>query len=61
MTQDFVAQMVAEFDRRRRLMQLRLNGIEGFECCLPKGASSHVFQMSGGLGFRLKPKRFMTF
>lgn len=36
--QDFVASMVAEFDRRRKLMYSRLNEIEGFECCLPKGA-----------------------
>ncbi len=36
--QDFVKNMVAEFDRRRRLVFSRLNEIEGFSCNLPKGA-----------------------
>jgi aminotransferase len=36
--QDFVDDMVAEFDRRRRLLHKRLNEIEGFSCILPKGA-----------------------
>lgn len=36
--QDFVKEMVSEFDRRRRLLHLRLNEIEGFHCSLPKGA-----------------------
>jgi len=36
--QGFVKEMVSEFDRRRRLMQSRLNEIEGFHCSLPKGA-----------------------
>jgi len=37
-TQDFVKDMVREFDRRRRLVHKRLNEIEGFNCTLPKGA-----------------------
>ena len=36
--QDFVGNMVSEFDRRRRLLYSRLNEIEGFSCVLPKGA-----------------------
>lgn len=36
--QDFVKEMVSEFDRRRRLLCARLNDIEGFKCGLPKGA-----------------------
>ena len=36
--QDFVKEMVHEFDRRRHLVCKRLNEIEGFNCILPKGA-----------------------
>jgi len=36
--QDFVKKMVAEFDRRRKLVFARLNEIKGFHCNLPKGA-----------------------
>jgi aspartate/methionine/tyrosine aminotransferase len=36
--QDFVKEMVQEFDRRRQLIYKRLNEIEGFNCLLPKGA-----------------------
>jgi aminotransferase len=36
--QDFVRDMVREFDRRRRLVHKRLNEIWGFNCALPKGA-----------------------
>jgi len=36
--QEFVREMVSEFDRRRRLLYSRLNEIEGFHCGLPKGA-----------------------
>ncbi len=36
--QNFVNDMVAEFDKRRNLLYERLNGIEGFSCKLPKGA-----------------------
>lgn len=37
-SQDFVREMVREFDRRRRLVYKRLKEIEGFNCALPKGA-----------------------
>jgi aminotransferase len=36
--QDCVKAMVAEFDRRRRLMHRRINEIKGLSCGLPKGA-----------------------
>jgi aminotransferase len=36
--QDFVKEMVCEFDRRRHLVYERLGDIEGFSCTLPKGA-----------------------
>lgn len=37
-SQDFVTDMVREFDRRRHLVFDRLNKIRGFRCSLPKGA-----------------------
>jgi aminotransferase len=37
-SQDFVTNMVREFDKRRGLVYNRLNSIEGFRCTLPKGA-----------------------
>jgi len=36
--QDFVKEMVQEFDRRRHLVYKRLDEIGGFTCILPKGA-----------------------
>ncbi|MEM2105554.1 MAG: aminotransferase class I/II-fold pyridoxal phosphate-dependent enzyme, partial [Candidatus Bathyarchaeia archaeon] len=36
--QDFVKEMVSEFDRRRRMVYERLDEIGGFNCTLPKGA-----------------------
>lgn len=36
--QDFVRDMVREFDRRRRMLHKRLNEIGGFDCALPRGA-----------------------
>jgi aminotransferase len=36
--QDFVKDMVKEFDRRRHLVHKRLNEIRGLHCSLPKGA-----------------------
>ena len=36
--QDFVTEMISEFDRRRRLVHKRLSEIEGFKCSLPQGA-----------------------
>jgi aminotransferase len=37
-SQDFVNQVVREFDIRRHLVHKRVNEIEGFCCMLPKGA-----------------------
>jgi len=37
-SQDFVEDMVREFDRRRHLVYKRLNEVEGFRCALPNGA-----------------------
>jgi aminotransferase len=47
--QDFVRDMVKEFDRRRCLIHKRLNEIEGFDCALPKGAF-YVFPNIKGFG-----------
>ena len=47
--QDFVKDMVREFDRRRCLIYKRLNEIEGFDCALPKGAF-YVFPNIEGFG-----------
>jgi len=49
--QDFVENMVKEFDRRRRFVFKRLNEIDGIKCMLPKGAfyvfpNIKSFQMS---------------
>ena len=52
--QDFVENMVREFDRRRRLLDSRLNEIEGFRCILPKGAF-YAFANIGG--FRMSSER----
>jgi aminotransferase len=37
-SQDFIDDMVKEFDRRRKFIHRRLNEIEGFKCLLPEGA-----------------------
>jgi len=37
-SQDCVGTMVAEFDKRRKLMYERINETKGFSCTLPKGA-----------------------
>jgi aminotransferase len=37
-SQDCVRTMVAEFDKRRKLMHRRINETNGFSCALPKGA-----------------------
>jgi aspartate/methionine/tyrosine aminotransferase len=47
--QDFVKDMVREFDRRRHLIYKRLNEIAGFNCTLPKGAF-YVFPNTKGFG-----------
>lgn len=49
--QDFVKNMVCEFDRRRRLVHKRLMEIEGFNCSLPKGAF-YVFPNIREFGMR---------
>ena len=46
--QDFVAMMVAEFDKRRRYIVKRLNTMDGVSCFTPKGAF-YVFPNFSGL------------
>ena len=46
--QDFVAMMVAEFDKRRRYIVKRLNNMDGVSCFTPKGAF-YVFPNFSGL------------
>ncbi len=55
--QDCIAQMVAEFDRRRQVMVAGLNKIKGFSCRIPKGAFYAFPNTSGvyGLKFNGKP------
>jgi aspartate/methionine/tyrosine aminotransferase len=47
--QDFIEQMVAVFDERRRFLVPRLNKIDGFRCPMPKGAF-YAFPNVEGLG-----------
>jgi len=47
--QDFVKDMIREFDRRRHLIYKRLNEIASFNCTLPKGAF-YVFPNTKGFG-----------
>lgn len=47
--QDFVREMVREFDRRRQMVYKRLNEMGGFNCALPKGAF-YVFPNIKNLG-----------
>jgi len=47
--QDFVEDMVREFDRRRQLLHSRINEIEGFRSTLPKGAF-YMFPYIEGFG-----------
>jgi aspartate/methionine/tyrosine aminotransferase len=56
--QDFVKEMVREFDRRRHLIQGRLCEIEGFRCVLPKGAF-YVFPSIKD--FHMTSERFAEF
>ncbi len=37
-SQQFVSEMVKEFDRRRKLIVSRINKIQGFQCLPPRGA-----------------------
>ncbi len=47
-SQDSVGRMVAEFDRRRKVIVNRLNAMPGVSCSLPKGAF-YVFPNVAGL------------
>jgi aspartate aminotransferase len=48
--QGFIAEMVAEFDRRRTYMVKRLNGIAEFSCLTPNGAFYAFPNVSGVYG-----------
>jgi aminotransferase len=56
--QDFVKNMVREFDRRRRLVHERLNAIDGFHCALPKGA---FYAFPNIRGFDMSSEDFAEF
>lgn len=56
--QDFVRDMVKEFDTRRRLVYKRLNEIEGFDCALPKGA---FYVFPNIKGFNTSSEKFAEF
>jgi aspartate aminotransferase len=51
--QDSVAAMVAEFDRRRRIVVDELNKLPGFSCITPKGAF-YAFPNISHTGFKAK-------
>ena len=52
--QDCVAGMVAEFDRRRRLVVDGLNALPGVSCIVPKGAF-YAFPNIAATGWKAKP------
>jgi aspartate/methionine/tyrosine aminotransferase len=52
--QDCVADMVTEFDRRRRLVVEGLNALPGISCIAPKGAF-YAFPNIGRTGWKAKP------
>ena len=52
--QDAVHAMVAEFDRRRRVVVEGLNAVAGVSCATPKGAF-YAFPNISGTGWRAKP------
>ena len=56
--QDFVYDMVREFDRRRRLVCRRISEIEGLSCVVPKGAF-YVFPNIRAFG--MSSERFARF
>ncbi len=56
--QDFVQEMVTEFDRRRHLVYDRLSEIEGFRCSLPKGA---FYLFPNIESFKLSSEQFADF
>ena len=49
-TQDEVAKMAGEFDRRRRLIVAGLNALPGVSCVMPKGAFYAFANVSGLFG-----------
>jgi aspartate/methionine/tyrosine aminotransferase len=51
--QDCVAEMVAAFDRRRRLVVEGLNRLPGMSCIVPKGAF-YAFPNIAGTGWKAK-------
>jgi len=56
--QDFVENMMREFDRRRRMVYKRLNEITGFNCKLPKGA---FYVFPNIMGFNMPSVQFAEF
>jgi len=56
--QDFVGNMVREFDRRRRLLHSRINEIEGFRSTLPKGA---FYMFPNIKGFGVPSEKFVEY
>jgi len=56
--QDFVRDMVREFDKRRHLVFERLNEIAGFRCSLPKGA---FYAFPNIEGFGMPSEKFAEF
>ena len=52
--QDAVADMIKEFDRRRKLVVERLNAIENISCVTPKGAF-YAFPNISATGWQAKP------
>jgi aspartate aminotransferase len=52
--QDAVSEMVAEFDRRRRVVVDGLNGLPGISCATPKGAF-YAFPNIKRTGWKAKP------
>lgn len=55
-SQGFIAEMVSEFDKRRRYMVERLNKIKGFNCRLPFGAFYAFPDVSGIFGMKFNGK-----
>ncbi len=51
--QDSVAAMVAEFDKRRKIVVEELNRLDGFSCIMPKGAF-YAFPNISATGFKAK-------
>ncbi len=48
--QDFIKDMVAEFDKRRRFLIDKLNSLDGVSCVMPKGAFYAFPNISGLFG-----------